>query len=438
MIRVAHVVESFAYGTAKTVTQICEAQSGDIESTIFYGDRQGTDLDLIDLGPSVRYERLPGRGPLRHPGNIRFLAGRLPDFDVVHAHSSYGGLYGKWLARRLFGDDADRRVLYSPHGLAFLRRDVSRLGRRLIHLFERRSSTRCTTLACGPYEARLMRSWPGEVLCIPNGHDVETPTPVQSLDRTVLGVGRICPQKGFDIFCEVAARCPGRPFRWIGEVQRPGDPPPAVPANVRLTPYLPHGELLEIIRRSRLIFLPSRWEGLSRFLVEGVCLGKAVVTSVFPANGDCLAGSAAAFDDVAGTDGDYADVRRYDNGYTAQSVRGYAAAIEAMDDDRRLTTMQAASHRLAAERYDIRQIAETWRQTYRHAAATTSDDPVRRSPGPPKDRSQETSAWHDSAGSFQGRAVAETHPGTAPRSRSEDAPETRPSSPADLGNAPSF
>ena len=385
MIRIAHVVESFAYGTAKTVTQICGYQDNDCEATIFHGHRQGTELDLIDLGPNVHYERLPGTGPVRHVRNIRFLADRLPGFDLIHAHSSYGGLYAKWLSRRLFGADADRRVLYSPHGFAFLRNDLAPAARGLIRWFERRTSDRCTTLACGPHEASLAADWRGPVRCIANGHEVSSPRPVGELDGTVLGVGRICPQKGFDIFRDVAAACPERAFRWVGEPQRVGDPVPSVPPNLTMTPYLPHDELLALIRSCRVIFLPSRWEGLSRFLIEGICNGKALVTSTFPANLDCLDGDGIdGVGDVAGgkvSDGNgdgvrgeaKMRVRHYPNGFTASDVDGYAAAIRATDDDGRLASMQAASHLHASRHYDIAQIREVWRRTYRDAA---SGEPV--------------------------------------------------------------
>jgi glycosyltransferase involved in cell wall biosynthesis len=180
---------------------------------------------------------------------------------------------------------------------------------------------------------------------------VEPPMDVAKLDNYALGVGRICHQKGFDIFAETARRLPLQKFIWVGDAQAEKDiSADSLPSNLTLIPYIPHAELLDMIRKSRMILLPSRWEGLSRFLIESVCLGKAIVTSLFPANLDCLDSS---------TPGGYA------NGFACQSLDDYTAAVSALgQDDHLLTIMQAASHRYAGENFNIHKITDQWRELY--------------------------------------------------------------------------
>lgn len=348
MVAIAQVVESFAYGTAKSVRQLCELLSAHDRVTVFYGQRQGTELDLANLDPAVQWRPLPGEGKSKHVANLRFLQTALADgFDIIHGHSSYGGLYCKLLGPRL-----GVKTLYSPRGYAFLRADFPALGRWGFRQVERLTARRCLTVCCGPYEHELARELGGETIRINNGFKVQRPSPVSTLDDFALGVGRICHQKGFDIFVEIARRLPGQRFMWVGDVQsRDSSLLENLPSNLTMVSYLPHGELLDLIKAARMILLPSRWEGLSRFLIESVCLGKAIVTSRFPANLDCLDGS---------------ETQPYTNGYACQSINDYTVAVSRLGrDDECLETMQVASHRYASQNFDIQKITEQWRELYR-------------------------------------------------------------------------
>ncbi|KAA5539293.1 glycosyltransferase family 4 protein [Roseiconus nitratireducens] len=348
MAAIAQIVESFAYGTAKSVLQLCRFIGPEHRITIFYGVRPGTDLELPEVDPRVTLTPLPGSGPAKHASNVRFLARSLQrGFDVVHGHSSYGGLYAK-----LTGPKLGLRTLYSPRGYSFLRQDFPAVSRWAFRTVESLTAKRCTTISCGPYEHRLSQELGGESICINNGFDIRRPLAVDQLRPVVLGVGRICPQKGFDRFLDIAKRCPEHEFLWVGESAPGCEPDPAsVPANLRLLPYLPHEQLLDQITHSRVIMLPSRWEGLSRFLIESVCMGKAIITSRFPANLDCLDG------DPKG--------QQFANGFACEEIEDYVGAIgHLMADDGMLQRMQQASHRFAKQNFDIDIIAQRWRELY--------------------------------------------------------------------------
>ncbi|MEM6363904.1 MAG: glycosyltransferase family 4 protein [Planctomycetota bacterium] len=347
MTAIAHIAESFAYGTARSVVQLCQSINGRGTSTIYYGVRQGTDVELQSLPDSVKLKPLPGRGAARHLINMRFLAKELKQYQIVHGHSSYGGLYAK-----AWGRKTNSTVLYSPRGYAFLREDLSRPVRWAVRKFEKTSARWCTTVGCGPYEYQLASELGGPATCINNGFIVTPPTPASQLNRTVLGVGRICQQKGFDIFRSVAQQLPAVPFTWVGDVQTADQSEIAnLPANLKLQTYMTHENLLQLIRDSRIIFLPSRWEGLSRFLIESVCLSKAIVTSRFPGNMDCLDAKSCCTE--------------YGNGFACQSETEYIHAITRLvDDDHLLDQKQSASFQHASQHFDIDVIMAQWRKLY--------------------------------------------------------------------------
>ncbi|MEM9364727.1 MAG: glycosyltransferase family 4 protein [Planctomycetota bacterium] len=353
MVAVAQVCDAFAYGTAKSIRQLCNFMDPNDRVVVFHGMRQGTKTDLEQYESNIELRPLPGKGPTKHLTNMRFLRDQMTSgFDVIHGHSAHAGIYVKWVSKR-----TGVPALYSPRGYAFLREDYPRSLRVAFRVVERMTVHQAQTVACGPYEASLARAMGADPICINNGFQVHAPLPPRSPTQDfILGVGRICYQKGFDLFLETARRCPEQSFFWVGDVQkgvmeRWGK----VPENLTIQAYVPHDELLRMLRDAYCIFLPSRWEGLSRFLIESACFGKSLITSTFPGNMDCLG------DKVAGT--------QHANGFACSTVDEYVDAVNRLcDEPGLLESMQQASHAIALERFDIGVIAQAWRDLYQQYA----------------------------------------------------------------------
>ena len=376
MVRIAHVIDHLAGGAARTIAQLCGGLDSDHRSTIFFStaDDSGRTLWHPDgvtprdwFAPARSYGEpklhpLPATDRLRFFKNVRYLRERLADrFDVVHGHGVAGGLCIKALAEGA-GSRAGGvtyRTIYSPHGYPFVSEDRWAITRAACRFIECRSAHRVTTVAGGPHERSLATSLGGEVLQINNASRLIAPPPVDQLNDTVLGIGQRCRRKGFDRFLDVARRLPHRRFDWIGRGPQPMSRRfGRLPQNVRLLDHLPGGEVLDRISRCRMILLPSRWEGLSRVLVEAACGGKAIVTSRYPANLDCLRGSGGCGE--AGAAGWNA------NGFASDSVDELAGAVERLSDDGRLLSeMQAASSQIAAERFDWQHRRRQWNALYR-------------------------------------------------------------------------
>lgn len=84
--------------------------------------------------------------PVRALRDLRGIL-RRGRFDVVHAHSSFPGVYARLLR------PARTRVVYTPHCFAFARTDVSFVHRSIYRAIERTLAGRTTVLAaCGPGE----------------------------------------------------------------------------------------------------------------------------------------------------------------------------------------------------------------------------------------------------------------------------------------------
>lgn len=348
MVAIAQVIEAFAYGAAKSVLQLCEVLGPGDRATIYYGLRQGTEIDLKSANKNIDFKELPGSGPTKHLSNVLYLNKELREgFDIVHGHSSYGGMYAK-----LLGPRHNLHTIYSPRGYSFLREDYPAVARWMFRQMEKVTANRCLTVCCGPYEYRLAKELGGDAICINNGFKIGSEPSLDSLGGPILGVGRICPQKGFDIFAEVSRRLPQHSFVWVGDLQKEDRSAIAnLPANLKLIHYIPHAEMLEMIRGCRFVFLPSRWEGLSRFLIESVCMGKAIVTSRFPGNVDCLDGDPAA--------------NKFANGYSCEAIEEYTVAVDRLATDNSLVdAMQRASFQHGKRAFDIDKIVDHWRRLY--------------------------------------------------------------------------
>jgi glycosyltransferase involved in cell wall biosynthesis len=127
-----------------------------------------------------------------------------------------------------------------------------------------------------------------DIRCIPNGVDLArfpplAPAPPLSGGRlSVVGVGRLVPQKGFDVLVRAAAGLPV-------QVTLAGEGPDAaalaalargLEVELRLPGWQPRlGPLLE---SAHLVAIPSRWEGFGLVAVEALASRRAVLASDAP------------------------------------------------------------------------------------------------------------------------------------------------------------
>jgi glycosyltransferase involved in cell wall biosynthesis len=284
---VLHVVESLASGVATAIEDYVRSTPSCTHSVLGWrrseaqtGDNLDVVADQMFLLPRGRVAQV--RAVRRH---IRLLRP-----DIVHAHSSYAGLYV-----RLFTTQPGRSLVYTPHGFSFQRRDVSALARFIFWLVEAALSYRGAHVAAvGPREAELAARLPGrpEVTYVP--HVVSVPDqvtpPVDGIDKPpglrVATLGRITAAKDPDFLRHAAlagqAADPPISWLWVGGGD-PADEAALREAGVVVTGWMPRPQALGWLKTADLYVHTAIWEGSPISILEAAALGLPVIARRSPA-----------------------------------------------------------------------------------------------------------------------------------------------------------
>jgi glycosyltransferase involved in cell wall biosynthesis len=205
--------------------------------------------------------------------------------DIVHAHSSYAGLYVRLLPRRLAG-----AVVYTPHGFSFERRDVSVPARAAFWLAEAALSLRGASIAAvGPREAELARRLPGgqAVSYVPNVIRILEPVRPPALAAPEVApclrlatLGRITPAKapGFFHRLVLLGRELDLPIAWVwvggGE---PSAEQALRDAGVMVTGWSSRSVALGWLATADVYVHVAAWEGAPVSILEAASLGLPIV-----------------------------------------------------------------------------------------------------------------------------------------------------------------
>lgn len=205
--------------------------------------------------------------------------------DVVHAHSSFAGVYV-----RACLSVPTNRIVYTPHCYAFERADVNNALRRVFRVTEAVLARRTHTIAAvSPREASLAASLrqTQRVVYIPNA---VPPCPTIAAPRTAGGpvnavaVGRICAQKDPGFLARAAdLAVDAISWTWIGGGDDSWLRHDLESAGVHVTGWLPRAEVLRRVQASDVYVHTARWEGAPMSLLEAVAAGLPVVARDIPA-----------------------------------------------------------------------------------------------------------------------------------------------------------
>ena len=204
--------------------------------------------------------------------------------NIVHAHSSYAGLYVRLLPRRLAG-----AIIYTPHGFSFERRDVSVPARAAFWLAEAVLSLRGARIAAvGPREAELARRLPGRqaVTYVPNVIRLEPVRPPGIAEPEMAPclrlatLGRITPAKdpGFFHRLVLLGRELDLPIAWMwvggGE---PSAEQALRDAGVMVTGWSSRSVALGWLATADVYVHVAAWEGAPVSILEAASLGLPIV-----------------------------------------------------------------------------------------------------------------------------------------------------------------
>lgn len=206
--------------------------------------------------------------------------------DILHLHSSKSGFLG-----RMACNDKNIKVLYNPHGFAFLKEDESRVKKNIYKSLEYIASKKCASIVAvshGEYKEALKLS--KKTYLINNGIDIENlpklnnkKTDINNLK--ICTIGRISYQKNPKVFNEIARYFPDIQFTWIGQGEMIDnlDSP-----NIKVSGWVNKDEALKIMNESDVFILASLWEGLPIALLEAMYYKKICIVSNCIGNKDVI------------------------------------------------------------------------------------------------------------------------------------------------------
>ncbi len=212
----------------------------------------------------------------------------LNEVENIHIHSSFAGLT---VRTAIIGRKRTQKIIYCPHGWAFLRK--SRL--EPIEIWIEKQLSRFTDhIVCVSKHERHIGIKAGIrdelLLLIPNGIAVQAPAPLSiaspwpSDNRIrLLFIGRFDRQKGFDILLDAVRDIQENVFLCAaGSCVIGKQFPKQLPDNVILLGWQSPESISALLNRCDALVMPSRWEGMPLTALEAMRAGKAVIGSDIP------------------------------------------------------------------------------------------------------------------------------------------------------------
>lgn len=295
---VVHATECLAGGTLGFLVRLVhELDALGVSQTLVYSRRPDTAADALDAFPaSLRTIEVPAaRG--WHVEHVVAMMRRLHQAIAerptiaVHLHSSKAGFVGR-LALALTHRRV--RVLYSPHGLAFLnrRKRLASAAYRCLEMLAGR--LRCQPVGCSEGEAEWLERITGRAALVlenpvaPEFFDIpRTPT----TPPVVLSIGRVCEQKAPEVFAELAVRMEvdelHTRFVWVGagESEREAQLR-AVGAEV--TGWVASDDVRRHLSAATVYVQTSRWEGMPLSVIQAMAAGVPCVVTDVVGNRDAI------------------------------------------------------------------------------------------------------------------------------------------------------
>lgn len=299
MPKIIHITETFATGVYLYIKDLSNFfdDFDDFETVILYsGNRLETEKSRFkkDFSEKVNFEEISMKkeiSPLSDLNSIRqlYLALKKHKPDIIHCHSSKGGVLGRLAA--LFYLKA--KVFYTPHGYSFLREDISNNKKKIFYSIEKLASLLLpgTTVACGDTEFEYAKKI-GKSKLVRNG--VNIPEISQYLkekkekETFIIGtIGRVSFQKNPKLFNDIASLLPDIKFIWVGNGKKELEKI-FTSKNIELTGWKTREEVLKIANTFDIYIQTSLWEGLPITILEAMALGKVVIATNVIGNKDAV------------------------------------------------------------------------------------------------------------------------------------------------------
>lgn len=276
-MKILHIVECFSGGVYDFIKDFVN-ETSDYNHTILYGKRENIKENFKDEFSEkiefIYWENAKREISLKND----FLALKeiinlldKKEYDVIHLHSSKAGFLGR-IAGKIYGKQ--NKIIYTTHGISFLRKDISSLTLKMYILFEKIGKF-CggKIIACSKSEAEFIKSKGIDCEYISNGIKIEKnivkPLKIHKTIR-IVNVGRITAQKNPELFNQIAEKFiydKKLEFIWVGDGERRNI---LKSSNIRITGWLSQKEVSEELKNADIYLSTSSWEGLSLAILQAM------------------------------------------------------------------------------------------------------------------------------------------------------------------------
>lgn len=276
-MKVLHVTECHAGGVSRAIRARLEASS-EHEHHLLWAGEEDPEVD----GRWASATRLPP-GLARRVRAVGSAVSALAP-DLVHAHSSWGGVYTRM--RRL-----NAPVVYEPHCFKHDDQGTASLLRKFYRVAERKLSFRTAGYGVlSPHESRLAKALNASVprVAIPNVPSIKRSMarPAANATPTIAMIGRVTDQKDPEFFIQVIKEVRHRTQNvnavWIGD-----GAPKAVRSllneNIDVTGWLSATELERQLSLTQVYVHSARYEGFPISVLDAAEARVPIVARNIPA-----------------------------------------------------------------------------------------------------------------------------------------------------------
>jgi glycosyltransferase involved in cell wall biosynthesis len=295
---IVHVLDPFSGGLATFLKLLTEELNDDYH-IIVHGERADfasiKDVRQIFVRKNIRFihwksvqRELRVINDLKAFFELKKTLKRFKYADVVHLHSSKAGFLGRIACWQL----GFKKVIYTPNGAPFLRRDVSHGKARFYGYLEKIACLFGGKVICSSISEQEEYIKLGiKADYINNGTKISAESFIVDKNYNkfrIVTSGRIADQKNPAFFNEIAlafVNLKHFEFVWIGD----GEEAPLLTAgNIRVTGWLSSKGVREEVARADIYMSTSFFEGLPFAAIEAMALQKCLLLSNCTGNKDLV------------------------------------------------------------------------------------------------------------------------------------------------------
>jgi glycosyltransferase involved in cell wall biosynthesis len=268
------------------------------------------------------------------------------DSDVIHLHSSKAGFLGRLVCFFL----GKKNVIYTPQGLSFVRKDISRLKASLYMMLEVVAS-RFTgkIICCSRSEAQELSKKGVACSYINNGTEIinyySNHNKPENKAIIIATSGRATIQKNPKLFNQVAKHFENDhhfEFLWIGGGELEHE---LTSNNIKITGWQNESSVISTLASADIYISTASWEGLPLSVLEAMNLSKPLLMS------NCVGNI-----DLVKTD--------Y-NGFIFDSVQEAVDRIRFFYENQELMrSFGNNSHQFALEEFNVKDMARDYETAY--------------------------------------------------------------------------